>query len=400
MSDKLPSISLNVICKNEEKVIGRMLRSVAPLIDYYVIVDTGSTDNTKKIIKETMDELNIPGEIHDHEWVNFCTARNYALEKVKGKAEWGFWIDCDEQLIQEGTIDKTKLSQQLNNVDLVSTQVEYGPQTYFRSQLFRTSIDWEWRGAVHEVMFPPKDVQPRGLQLKGIHTLVSSDGASWGDGSKETQKAKYLEHAEMLEEYIKTDKDPRWLFYLAQSYRDAFEYEKSEHWYTERLKHPNGYWEELYWSALMVAHMRANQKKSIGDVMDAYMMCSQYDPGRCEHFIPVIKRYQSVKNWVSSYAISKYCFDNFKKSPFPKSTLFIDNHTYNWQILDLHSVNCYYTGNYQEAKTAYNKLLKACSKGLVPESDVKRIKANMEWYTKKHIDEITRQTKQRKPAKV
>ena len=57
-------------------------------------------------------------------------------------------------------------------------------------------------------------------------------------------------------------------------------------------------------------------------------------------------------------------------------------------------------GKYQEAKSTYNKLLKACSKGLVPEDEVKRIKANMEWYTKKHIDEITRQTKQRKPAKV
>ena len=191
MSDKLPSISLNVICKNEEKVIERMLRSVAPIIDYYVIVDTGSTDNTKKIIKETMDDLNIPGEIHDHEWVNFCTARNYALEKLKGKAEWGFWIDCDEELICDSIIDKNQISEKIERFDLCSTKVEYGPQTYFRSQLFRASIDWEWRGAVHEVMFPPKNVNPRGTQIDGIYTFVRADGASWGDKSMEGELCQF-----------------------------------------------------------------------------------------------------------------------------------------------------------------------------------------------------------------
>ena len=82
--NSLPKISLNVIVKNEEKVIERMLRSVAPMIDYYVVIDTGSTDRTKEIVKETMDSLGINGDIHDHEWVDFCTARNFALEKLAG----------------------------------------------------------------------------------------------------------------------------------------------------------------------------------------------------------------------------------------------------------------------------------------------------------------------------
>lgn len=391
--NNLPRIGLNVICKNEEKVIGRMLRSVAPLIDYYVIIDTGSTDNTKKVIEETTKELGIPGEIHDHDWVDFCTARNFALEKIQGKAEWGFWIDCDEQLILDERFNKEKLYRSLKTVDVASTKVHYGGQKYFRSQLFRVDYGWEWRGAVHEVMFPPEGKTPNGGMVEGLYTLVTPDGNSWGDRSQEAQKKKYLEHAELLKEYIKKDDDVRWIFYLAQSYRDAFEWEQAEYWYNERLKQRKGYWEELYWSAMMVAAMKMNQQKPAGEILKAYLDCGQYDINRCEHLIPVIKQYQASKNWQLSYLFSKHCYDNHKKSPFPKSTLFISNDCYDWQILDLHCVNAFYMRKYSEAKSAYNKLIKACNKGLVPESEVKRIKENQKWYTKKSIEQMEKQLK-------
>ena len=68
--------------------------------------------------------------------------------------------------------------------------------------------------------------------------------------------------------------------------------------------------------------------------------------------------------------------------------MFIDNQIYDWQIFDLHAVNCYYMGRHSEARTAYNKLRKAISKDLVPKQQVERIKANEKWYTKKHEDEL------------
>ena len=51
-ADTKPKICLNMIVKNEEPVIERCLATVKPHIDYWVIVDTGSSDNTIKKIKE------------------------------------------------------------------------------------------------------------------------------------------------------------------------------------------------------------------------------------------------------------------------------------------------------------------------------------------------------------
>ena len=45
------TISLCMIVKNEEKVLARCLDSIADLMDEIIIVDTGSSDNTKEIAK-------------------------------------------------------------------------------------------------------------------------------------------------------------------------------------------------------------------------------------------------------------------------------------------------------------------------------------------------------------
>ena len=48
--NKKSTISLVAIVKNEEKVLERMIESVRPIVDEFIIVDTGSTDKTKDII--------------------------------------------------------------------------------------------------------------------------------------------------------------------------------------------------------------------------------------------------------------------------------------------------------------------------------------------------------------
>jgi glycosyltransferase involved in cell wall biosynthesis len=231
----MPTIGLSIIVKNESRVIERMLNSVYPILDYYCVVDTGSTDGTQEIIRKFFEEKGIPGEVIDHEWVNFEEARNFATKSVEGKCDYGFWIDADEQLMIGQNFDINAFKYNLAKCQGANVKIHYGGQNYYRMQFFKTGIGWYWYGPVHEVLI--RDQSSDIGSIEGLGVLVTPDGNSW---VAETQQQKYEGHAKILEDYVAKDekKDPRWVFYLAQSYRDANtpeNYKKSIEWYQKRI---------------------------------------------------------------------------------------------------------------------------------------------------------------------
>ena len=56
---KVPTLCLNMIVRNESRIIRRLLESVCGVIDSYCICDTGSTDNTVEIIETFFQEKGI-----------------------------------------------------------------------------------------------------------------------------------------------------------------------------------------------------------------------------------------------------------------------------------------------------------------------------------------------------
>ena len=82
----MPLISLCMIVRNEEAVLGRCLDSVADLVDEIILVDTGSTDNTKAVAAE------YAAKIYDFPWCDdFSAARNYAVSQAVG--DYWLWLD-------------------------------------------------------------------------------------------------------------------------------------------------------------------------------------------------------------------------------------------------------------------------------------------------------------------
>ena len=88
------TVSVCMIVKNEERVLKRCLDSLAGLYDELIVVDTGSTDNTKKIASEYTDR------IYDFEWVqDFSAARNYSLSFAT--CDYIYVADADEVIDEE-----------------------------------------------------------------------------------------------------------------------------------------------------------------------------------------------------------------------------------------------------------------------------------------------------------
>jgi hypothetical protein len=82
-------ISLTMIVKNEAATLGRCLASVRDLVDEIIVVDTGSSDNTKDIARQ------YDAGIFDLPWPDsFAAARNESIRHASG--QWLLWLDADE----------------------------------------------------------------------------------------------------------------------------------------------------------------------------------------------------------------------------------------------------------------------------------------------------------------
>ena len=135
------TISLSIIIKNESKIILKMLNNVYSLLDYYVVVDTGSSDGTQDIIKSFFEEKGIPGEIIQHKWKNIGDARNVALNATIGKVDYGFWIDPDDELIFSDDFDIESFKSKLSNYDGMYCPYFRG-YDFQRISFFSTTMPW------------------------------------------------------------------------------------------------------------------------------------------------------------------------------------------------------------------------------------------------------------------
>jgi len=142
-----------MIVKNEEDVIARCLNSVYDLVDEIVIVDTGSTDNTKEIVKSYTNK------IYDFEWIDdFASARNYSYSKAT--MDYILWLDADDVILEEDRIKFRQLKQNLDSTtDIVMMKYNVGfdeynniTLSYYRERLSRRTNNFMWHDPVHEYL--------------------------------------------------------------------------------------------------------------------------------------------------------------------------------------------------------------------------------------------------------
>lgn len=372
------TLGLSMIVKNEHHVIERVLNSVYKHIDYWVIVDTGSTDGTQKLVIDFFNDKNIPGELKQIEWRDFSTSRNVALEAVEATCKWGIWIDADEEFFPE---DKTTLKEKLEGVsddtETVSLMTKYGSVNYARKNIWKCGLGFRWVGPIHELLM--REEEKSGIVFSSGYVLVKPEGSSWANVQE-----KYAEHAKILEAYTHENDDPRWIFYTAQSYRDSNNFVKAIEWYRKRAEINTGYYEEIYVSRFMIARLADLLKWPKQDVMALYNEAHKADPLRGESLKYLILYLHSLKDWELAYVYSSYAIRYNLKNPYPTRALFIDNDCYQYQILELHAISCYYSKRLEEGSTAYWNMRKQLPKNIKPDV-LKRIEENAQYYMPKSI---------------
>ncbi|MBQ9607279.1 MAG: glycosyltransferase family 2 protein [Lachnospiraceae bacterium] len=146
------TISVCLIVKNEEDLLARCLDSLKAIADETVIVDTGSTDGTKKIAEK------YTSKIYDFEWIDdFAAARNFAFSKCTG--DYIYSADADEIIDRDNQEKFRTLKAALDpSVEIVqflyTNQLEYNTTYNFdkelRPKLYKRQRSFIWEGEVHE----------------------------------------------------------------------------------------------------------------------------------------------------------------------------------------------------------------------------------------------------------
>lgn len=333
-----PTICLNMIVKNESKVIERSLSSVKPYIDYWVIVDTGSTDGTQEIIKKFMK--GVPGELYERPWINFSHNRNEALQLARPKADYLLFIDADDILTYSDGFHWPNLER-----DSYSMNIQYGNLFYARTQLIKSSLDWRWEGVVHEALVSSQAASKE--TLNGVTMVIV------GGGDRSNDPEKYLKDAKMLEAALETDPNhTRNMFYLAQSYRDAQKPELAIKYYNKRVQ-MGGWDQEVFWSLYQIAKIQEGMNVPEETLFKSYYDAFQYRPSRIEPLFRLAQYYRFKKNYFLGYLVSKHGLE----IPRTNDYLFVESSIYDYDLLLEYSICAYWIGKYKESYQASSRLL-------------------------------------------
>lgn len=352
-----PKIGLCMIVKNEAQVIERCLKSVMPIIDTWTIVDTGSTDQTCEIINNTMS--GIPGSLHVRPWKDFAHNRSEAIELAKKTCDYLFVIDADEILLIQKAFNFPLLK-----AEAYSATILHGSLRYSRTCLISTKLPWRYKGVLHEYL--ECDHSYKVEHINGLNVLYTTEGA------RSQNPRKYHDDAAVLEAaLVEEPENLRYMFYLAQSWRDAKEPEKALQAYTRRAKF-KGWEEEDWYSKYQVARLMDMTGKPENATINAYLRAHEARPSRAESLLWLGVYLHRRGRWANAKAM----FTIAVKVPFTKDRLFVENDCYVWRRYDELALSLFYQDAKDQAKSIWEVLLRT---GRIPKTHIDRINSNIKF---------------------
>ena len=273
-----PTLCLNMIVKNESKIISRLFDSVIKIIDCYCICDTGSTDDTVNIIIEYFENKGIPGKIVLEPFKNFCHNRNYALNSCKGMSDYVLLMDAD-MILEMNNFNKNVLHSADSFHILQGNDAFY----YQNMRIVRNNGLYSYSGVTHEYINTPPNNRVLGFEKKDLFIRDFGDGGSKSD--------KFERDIRLLQNGIKEEpNNERYYFYLANSYHDSGKFEEAIDIYKKRIE-LGGWKEEVWYSHYRIGLCYKNLGK-INDAIQSWLVGYEFYPQRLEGLYEIIRHYR------------------------------------------------------------------------------------------------------------
>lgn len=356
----MQSVCLVMIVRNEAPVIERCLRSVRPILSSWSIVDTGSSDDTAERIERAMEGL--PGRLHHSEWIDFGHNRSEALALAAGQADWLLLIDADEELIVD-TDSRLPSSQPVDAWQILQ-QPAGSSNEFYLPRLLRADHPWHFEGVLHEYLASSRPF--RQARFDGWRQIGHFDSAR----NRRPLREKYLQDAAVLETALESDpNNPRYVFYLAQSLRDAGELQRAIEAYRRRIA-MGGWEEETYCALFEIARLLERTDAAHEQILRAYLEAWNSRPTRAEPLTEIARIHRAR----GEHALAHLYAEKAISLPRPEDRLFLDASVYNWRAKDEYAIASYWAGNLDRAIELTRELLNGDA---LPEDQRNRVEENL-----------------------
>jgi hypothetical protein len=335
---KKTNISAILMVKNESLKINVTLESILGFVDNIIIYDTGSKDNTIDIITEFCNKYKINLYLKHGTFKNFSISRNVLLDfadSISG-LKYLLLLDCNDEL-RNGP-DLIKFIATEYPYDGFFVQQKWNANIvidYYNIRFIKAYSGHRYKGAVHEYIEIPVEL----LGQKIPKVVIYQDRNNDDNKSKiRFNKDKVL----LLNEYNSSEKTPRTVYYLAQTYDCLSEKEKSYFYYKERIE-LDGYIEEKYHAAYNCGQILKGLGKSFSEYLGYYIIAFSI-MHRCEPLVRLCEYYISQHSWSQAY----YFINEACNLDYPNCGLFVDAECYRYYRWHLMGIVAYYVKEYKK----------------------------------------------------
>jgi hypothetical protein len=288
-----------MIVRDAEDVIEGTLAAIRPYIDRWYILDTGSIDDTKELIKNSL--RNVEGHLYEEPFVDFGSARNSILDKAGTECKYVLMLDDSYELIKGGEFIRPLLTK--HEVNCLTVQIISENRLFLKSIFILTTSQLRFKYRVHEILeakttmnMPPeilfRENIPKRHKARTKNRLSTDIHRQLAD----------------LKDY---PNDPRVVYYIGQTYSILQQWDDAEEWYTRRTYLFGGFLEDAYNAhyklGLIKQYIRRNN-----DCVYHFLKASELMHGRAEPYFSLSEWFEE-KNPVLAYFLA----DSGKKLPNP-----------------------------------------------------------------------------------
>lgn len=351
-------IVIVIMVKDEEL---KIIETIKPYVESgyknFVIYDTGSTDGTVDKITEFLKKSAvifnlkidkfIPNE--EHKYFPFSIYRNKTLDYTRSLyknslLKYMLFIDCEWYIVGAKELLEF-VEKNTNPTDSFNIDIHEGNQIHSQKRLLKINGKSLFSGVIHETVNDPGDDSvPHNIYFNMIQS-------NYGNAkTKLRNKGDVI----VLNNLYETTKDPRWLFYLGQTYENLWNNEKAIESYERRIE-LDGDIREKYVACCRLAGYYA--KTNWDKAMSTYLRAYQIYPSRIECLVKIAQHYHGSDAHMKYMFAKQACMVDYKPDG-----CFVDEKIYifdRWEQLSIAAWDMCYFNNCNNKNEVLNEGYKA-----------------------------------------